>query len=254
MYIEKQRLFSKTPEGPQKNIASAPNYQDPYTPQKYQSKLPFNSTLRIDSIRKNRRSAVGGFWSSGVLIPTSNKSYGSYPSNNIVRKSHGSPRFPNIHKPLLEFDSDKYICDDLLSTDCEERTAEFKELLLKEFHRVLMGESKVFKSGLDAHNTYDVKYDSNNRKDRSRQDVMCALKSVKLRTVTVSDEPFASLGYRIPRAPLQQGRHYNTCAVVTSAGALLGSRLGEFIGKLFIEIMSKQGLLTNTIETVSNVA
>lgn len=232
MYIEKQRLFNKIPGGPQKTMASGLNYQSPYSPDKYQSKI-FNSTLRIDSIRKNRRSAVGGLWSGGVSMQASNKTSGSniHPSNNIVRKSHGSPRFPNIHKPLLEFDSDKYFCDDFLSADCEERTAEFKELLLKEFHRVLMGESKVFRSGLDAHNTYDVKYDSSNRKEASKKEVMCSLKAVKVRTVRASDEPFARLGFKIPRLALHQGRHYNTCAVVTSAGALLGSRLGDFIGK-----------------------
>ncbi|XP_026726043.1 beta-galactoside alpha-2,6-sialyltransferase 2 [Trichoplusia ni] len=230
MYIEKQRLFNKIPGGPQKTMASGLNYQSPYSPDKYQSKI-FNSTLRIDSIRKNRRSAVGGLWSGGVSMQASNKTSGSniHPSNNIVRKSHGSPRFPNIHKPLLEFDSDKYFCDDFLSADCEERTAEFKELLLKEFHRVLMGESKVFRSGLEAHNTYDVRYDSSNRKEASKKEVMCSLKAVKVRTVRASDEPFARLGFKIPRLALHQGRHYNTCAVVTSAGALLGSRLGDFI-------------------------
>ncbi|XP_047035147.1 beta-galactoside alpha-2,6-sialyltransferase 2 [Helicoverpa zea] len=228
MYIEKQKLFGKTSEGPQRTSLS---YQDRYTAERKPSELLFNSTLKIDFLRKNRRSAIGGFWSSGVSIRTSNKTSGSYiqPSNNIIRKSNGSPRFPNIHRPLLEFDSDKYICNDLLSTECEEKTAEFKKLLLKEFHRVLMGESKVFKSGLDALNTYDVKYDNSNRKESSREQVMCALKGVKVRTVTADDEPFARLGFRIPRAPLQEGRHYNTCAVVTSAGALLGSDLGEFI-------------------------
>lgn len=241
MYIEKQRLFSKTP-GPQKS-ASVLSYQETFVPEKYQSKSPYNVSLRIDSLRKNRRSAVGVLWSNGVVIQTSNKSSGSYnhPSNNIVRKSHGSPRFPNIHTPLLEFDTDKYICDDFLSSDCEERTAEFKELLLKEFHRVLMGDSKVFKSGLDAHNTYDVKYDGSNRKESSREEVMCALKRIKVRTVTADDEPFRRLGFKIPRAPLQEGRHFNTCAVVTSAGALLGSRMGDFIGKF---IISFEAILT----------
>lgn len=233
MYDEKQRNSSRSSENPPKTIVSGVNYKDKYAAEKLQFKLPFNSTLKIDFLRKNRRSAVGGYWSGGRSSQISNKTAGSYvhPSNNIVRKSNGSPRFPNIHKPLLEFDSDKYVCNDLLSTDCEELSAQFKELLLKEFHRVLMAESKVFTSGLDAHNTYDVKYNGSNRKTSSRDEVMCALKGVKVRTVTADDEPFARLGYRIPRQPLQEGRQYNTCAVVTSAGALLGSKLGKFIGK-----------------------
>lgn len=227
MYDEKQRNSSRTSDHPPKTI----NYQDKYAAEK-QFNLPLNSSLRIDLLRKNRRSAVGGYWSSGRSSQF-NRTAGSYvlPSNNIIRKSNGSPRFPNIHRPLLEFDSDKYVCDDLLSAECEEQTAEFKELLLKEFHRVLMEASKVFTSGLDVHNTYDVKYNSSKRKSRSRDEVMCALKRVKLRTVTADDHPFAKLGFKIPRAPLHEGRHYNNCAVVTSAGALLGSGLGKFIGE-----------------------
>lgn len=233
MYIEKQRLFSKAP-GPEKT-APVLNYQETYIPENYMSGSSYNVNSRVNSLRKNRRSAIAVLWGNGIVIQTSNKSSVSHnnPSNNIVRKSNGSPRFPNIQTPLLEFDSDKYICDDLSSSDCDRRTAEFKELLLKEFHRVLMGESKVFKSGLDAHNTYDVKYDGSNRKENSKGDVLCALKRVKVRTITTDDEPFKRLGYQIPKFPLKKGRHYNTCAVVTSAGALLGSRLGDFIGKFF---------------------
>ncbi|KAM3966552.1 beta-galactoside-a-2,6-sialyltransferase [Aphomia sociella] len=229
MYIEKQRLFNKTPGAgnPQKTTIK---YQDTYL-ENYNFKVVSNhSTLQIDSVRKNRRSAVGAVWSSGILTQGS-KSSGSLirPSTNIVRKSQGSPRFPNIHKPILEFDSDKYVCDDYTTTECEAQTAEFKELLLKEFHRVLMSDSKVFKSGLDSQNPYDVKYVGGQRRERSGHEVLCALKSVQVRTVTAQDEPFAHHGFRIPRFPLGHNRTYNTCAVVTSAGALLGSRLGEFI-------------------------
>ncbi|XP_022826171.1 beta-galactoside alpha-2,6-sialyltransferase 2 [Spodoptera litura] len=226
MHEEKQRNLTKS-DNPPKTMISGVNYAI----EKNNSRFLLNSTLRIEFLRKNRRSAVGGFWSSGGSRQMSNKTSSSYhvPSNNIVRKSNGSPRFPNIDRPLLEFDSDKYICNDVTSSDCKERTAKFKELLLKEFHRVLMGESKVFTSGLDVHNTYDVKYDSNSPKKSSREEVMCALKSVEVQTVTADDEPFARLGFKIPRAPLQEQSHYNTCAVVTSAGALLGSDLGEFI-------------------------
>ncbi|XP_026764485.2 beta-galactoside alpha-2,6-sialyltransferase 2 [Galleria mellonella] len=225
MYIEKQRLFNKTPGTPQKTTL---NYQDTYL-ENYNLKIVSNyTTLQIDPVRKNRRSAVGAAWSSNQ---ESSKPSGSLvrPSTNIVRKSQGRPRFPNIHKPILEFDSDKYVCDDYTTPNCESQTIEFKELLLKEFHRVLMSDSKVFKSGLDSQNPYNVKYVGGQRRERSRQEVLCALKAVQVRTVTAKDEPFARLGFHIPRDPLQQNRTFNTCAVVTSAGALLGSRLGEFI-------------------------
>lgn len=232
MYLEKQRLFSKPAGSPQKT--SSDLNQGTSFMEKFNSKLSPNfTTLRIDYTRKNRRSAIGAFWNSGSLWPSSGTSGPpARPSNNIVRKSQGSPRFPNIHKPVLEFDNDKYICDDYTTPECKQQTSEFKELLLKEFHRVLMSDSKVFKSGLDAHNLYNVKYASGQRKDLSKEDILCALGRVQLQTITSKDEPFGRLGFHIPKTPLQQNHVFNTCAVVTSAGALLGSRLGEYIGKL----------------------
>lgn len=233
MYIEKQRLFSKSPGNPQKTSLSGLGYQF-MDRQQYNFNTAFNlSTLKVESVHKR---SAGAFRSNGKLSQTSDKYSGTQirPSNNVVRKSNGSPRFPNIHKPILEFDSDKYVCDDYSTSECEARSTEFKELMLKEFHRVLMSESKVFRSGLDSQNTYDVKYEGGRGRNLSRLEVLCALKRVGVRTVTGEDEPFKGLGYRIPGGALQAGRAFNTCAVVTSAGALLGSRLGEFIGKCFI--------------------
>lgn len=227
MYIERQRLFNKSPSTPQR-AATILNSQDAYV-EKYSSKIPSNySQIKVNSLRKNRRSAIGSYWNGAALTKTSDSP--GRQSNNIVRKSQGSPRFPNIHKPILEFDSDRYMCDDYLSSECETQTVEFKELLLKEFHRVLMSESKVYRSGLESQNHYDVKYVNVNRKEHTREDVLCALKKVPVQTVTAEDQPFAGLGFKIPSDALQGNRLFNTCAVVTNAGALLGSRLGLFIG------------------------
>ncbi|XP_072936076.1 beta-galactoside alpha-2,6-sialyltransferase 2 [Epargyreus clarus] len=230
MNIEKQRLFSKSAET-QKSVASGISYQEAYNAEKFNYNTALNnSVLKVDMSHKSRRS-VNNFRSSGQLMQTSNKSSGTQirPSNNVVRKIHGSPRFPNIHKPILEFDSDKYACADFTTSDCAARSTEYKELLLKEFHRVLMSDSKVFTSGLDSQNPYDVKYERGSSKQLNRKDILCALGAVAVRTVTAEDEPFARLGFKIPKFPLQQKQAFDTCAVVTSAGALLGSRLGEFI-------------------------
>ncbi|XP_039745080.1 beta-galactoside alpha-2,6-sialyltransferase 2 [Pararge aegeria] len=225
MSIEKQRLFSKTHDPPPKSIAGI-SFQD--GTKNFHSVINI-SVLKFDNARKSRRSVVA--FKTGQLMQWNNKSSGSQarPSNNIVVKSHGIPRFPNIHKPILEFDSEKYLCSDYTTQECKSKSNEFKEMLLKEFHRVLMSESKVFTSGLDSQNSYDVKYERGALKHESREDVLCALGRVFVRTITARDEPFASLGYKIPKRPLQEGRLFNNCAVVTSAGALLGSRLGEFI-------------------------
>lgn len=227
MYIERQRLFNKSPSTPQR--AATLTGQDLYM-EKYSSNTPSNNT-QLNTARKNRRSAIGSYWSGSGLTQAKTSSPPGRPSNNIVRKTQGSPRFPNIHKPVLELDSDRYMCDDYLTPTCDSQTAEFKQMLLKEFHRVLMADSKVYRSGLESQNHYDVKYENVNRKEHTKEDILCALKRVAVQTVTAKDEPFARLGFRIPPNPLQENKVFNTCAVVTNAGALLGSRLGEFIGR-----------------------
>ncbi|CAH2099969.1 unnamed protein product [Euphydryas editha] len=232
MSLERQRLFNKAHATPQNNGKSGISYQETFSENIIYNSVINASLLNVDSIRKRS----GAVFKSGQVISWPNKSYGAQarPPNNIVVRKHGSPRFPNIHKAILEFDSDKYVCNDLTTLECESKTAEFKELLLKEFHRVLMSDSKVFTSGLESQNPYDVKYVRGYVKQLTRGELLCALGKVALRTVEAEDSPFDSLGFNIPKNPLQKHRTFNTCALVSSSGALLGSRLGEFIGKYTI--------------------
>ncbi|XP_032515182.2 beta-galactoside alpha-2,6-sialyltransferase 2 [Danaus plexippus] len=230
MSIERQRLFSKTPGPPHKNSIAGISFQETFS-ENIQTNIAIHgnsSILNADSIRKIRRSVA---LKASQISQGSNRSNGSQMrfANNIVLKSHGSPRFPNIHTPVLEFDSDKYNCEDYTMPECESKTIEFKELLLKEFHRVLMSESKVFTSGLESQNPYNVKYQRSAVKQYSREEILCALLKVRVKTVTSKDQPFARLGFQIPKYPILKNKRFNSCAVVTSAGALLGSRLGEFI-------------------------
>ncbi|XP_068629090.1 beta-galactoside alpha-2,6-sialyltransferase 2 [Battus philenor] len=228
MNIERQRLFNKTPVSPQRvNNGQDITYQENFYSEKYNTNSVYTKSISKDqSGHMNKRSVVS-MKNSGKLYQSPGTQ--ARPSTNIVRKSNGSPRFPNIHKPILEFDSDKYACNDYLTTDCEIRTAEFKTLLLKEFHRVLMSDSKVFTSGLNSQNTYDVQYERGQWKETTKRDIECALSGISVKTVTANDEPFKRLNYPIPTEPLLGHRTFNTCAVVTSAGSLLGSHLGDFI-------------------------
>lgn len=224
MYMEKQRLFDRpTGSSPTENSRSI---YDNYGPGRY-TDITYINKSRNQRGAKSRRSAFGGYWSGNS---GGEQQSGHQPSNNIIRRLSGGPRFPNVHNPLLEFDTHKYACQDLASAECAARTAQFKQSLLKEFHRVLMGEGRVFKSGLDVHNTYNVRHTGGVGRERPGKEVLCALGRVPLRTVTSQDEPFKSQGFRIPGNALRRGRRYATCAVVTSAGALLRSRLGHFIG------------------------
>ncbi|XP_073943453.1 beta-galactoside-a-2,6-sialyltransferase [Choristoneura fumiferana] len=200
-------------------------------------------------LAKVRRSAVGHYRKNKVANKANNTGIAD---NKVIKKSHGSPRFPNIHSPVLEFDSGRYSCNDSTSIQCVGITSSFRELVEKEFHRVLMSESRVFKSGLASQNIYNVHFDGEYGKRRPRGEVLCALGRVRVRTVTRQDQPFARLGFSVPPAPLQPERAFNTCAVVSSSGALLGSRLGSFIDSHDMVLRFNNAPTTNFTEDVGS--
>ncbi|KAM9710176.1 beta-galactoside alpha-2,6-sialyltransferase 2 isoform 2-T5 [Menidia menidia] len=87
-------------------------------------------------------------------------------------------------------------------------------------------------------NKHHVSYKGHRRAAQSPRDLLCQIKAqARLRTVDGSEQPFSALGWAglVPSQPLEhlyrrQGQEgFRTCAVVTSAGAILRSGLGKEI-------------------------
>uniref|UniRef100_A0A8C7FI26 Beta-galactoside alpha-2,6-sialyltransferase 2 n=1 Tax=Oncorhynchus kisutch TaxID=8019 RepID=A0A8C7FI26_ONCKI len=85
-------------------------------------------------------------------------------------------------------------------------------------------------------NRHHVAYRGLRRGRQSRRDVLCELKEqARLRTLDGTEQPFSGLGWDrlVPPRPLEQlwgqGSKFKSCAVVTSAGAILNSSLGREI-------------------------
>ncbi|XP_013867104.1 beta-galactoside alpha-2,6-sialyltransferase 2 [Austrofundulus limnaeus] len=87
-------------------------------------------------------------------------------------------------------------------------------------------------------NKHSVSYKGHRKTSQSAKDMLCQMKAqAQLRTLDGSEEPFSSLGWVdfVPPLPLerlsrrQEKSSLKTCAVVTSAGAMLRSRLGKEI-------------------------
>ncbi|XP_076016639.1 beta-galactoside alpha-2,6-sialyltransferase 2 [Genypterus blacodes] len=87
-------------------------------------------------------------------------------------------------------------------------------------------------------NKHHVSYKGRRRTAQSAKQLLCQLKAqARLRTVDGSEQPFSLLGWaalapRLPLERLHSGRDqkgFKTCAVVTSAGAILRSGLGKEI-------------------------
>jgi hypothetical protein len=95
----------------------------------------------------------------------------------------------------------------------------------------------VFKTRGNGNNPYNVHYmgPRGSYVGKSVQELVCGLKKKvgSIRTVSALDEPFTAQGLRelFPKTPIFTEK-YNTCAIVTNAGSLSGSRLGTFIGEL----------------------
>lgn len=89
-------------------------------------------------------------------------------------------------------------------------------------------------------NKHHVSYKGHRRAAQSAKELLCQMKvQARLRTVDGSEQPFSSLGWArlVPPLPLEQLRgqqeqsSFKSCAVVTSAGAILRSGLGKEIGE-----------------------
>lgn len=94
---------------------------------------------------------------------------------------------------------------------------------------------KVLKGQLSS-NKHQVVYQGPRGPPRSQSQLYCDLKRrTRIRTVDGTEEPFFSLGWKrlVPSLSLQQlwTSRFRTCAVVTSAGAVLNSSLGPEIGE-----------------------
>lgn len=89
-------------------------------------------------------------------------------------------------------------------------------------------------------NKHHVSYQGHRRAAQNAKELLCQMKvQARLRTVDGSEQPFASLGWArlVPSLPLerlhrrQDQSSFKSCAVVTSAGAILRSGLGKEIGE-----------------------
>lgn len=192
------------------------NVTDPYPMQGYnKSNLPI---------------IIGGY-NKFLVLKKNNRSKKQI---NVITKNGGRPRFPNLERSFIEMDSKKHQCEIEKPERCMGKVEEFKSLVLKEFRRILMDEGNILKA-ITSSNPYSVVYNATkhgNYKEKDTKELLCDLKSKSIRTITALDAPFAALGFgkRIPKLPLLKNNFYNSCAIVASSGALLGSNLGNFIG------------------------
>lgn len=149
--------------------------------------------------------------------------------NPITIIKNSKPRFPNLQESEFQMDTKKFRCLQNESTsECHKKTFEYKTQLLKELRRVsLMDESNMLKHK----NPYNVHYNGTKGVDTNVKDMLCALQSINLKTITRNEYPFSNETFKefFPKKGPFENKTFKSCAIVASAGSLRDSSLGQRI-------------------------
>lgn len=154
------------------------------------------------------------------------------------------PLFASSKNEKLPLEPKVYRCTNRHSLDCMNRTDIFRKKILREFQTSLNEEIT------DSSNYYNVTYANPDEMSKKYQSTSMLL-DAKVRVLTKNDPPFDKnkIGRLFPARRIF-GRCFatspKTCAIVSSAGSLFQSGMGQFIGWYMINIPRLNfSLLTN---------
>ncbi|XP_072388882.1 beta-galactoside alpha-2,6-sialyltransferase 1 [Diabrotica undecimpunctata] len=151
-------------------------------------------------------------------------------NSTVLLIKNSKPRFPNLQPKDFELDAKRYVClKNDSSTNCDKKTAEFKENIVNELRRVFTDESNILRMGKQ--NPYNVHFRGfrGNFLEKPPEKVLCQLHDTALRTLKRSDVKHHPLKDFIPKRALFENKRFNSCAIVASAGSLKDSNLGSLI-------------------------
>lgn len=131
----------------------------------------------------------------------------------------------------LTFDPFVYKCNNKHSIDCLNKTKEFRVKILSEFEKTLLEPID------ETSNIYNVEYEHPD--DMIKYNPTCMVLDAKVRMLTNKDSPFDAnkIGRLFPTRKLFGKKFMSvsrSCVIVSSAGSLFRSGLGQFIGKRHI--------------------
>ncbi|TDG47759.1 hypothetical protein AWZ03_005903 [Drosophila navojoa] len=137
------------------------------------------------------------------------------------------PRLKVSKNTKLTLSPKLYLCHDKYSSECQNKTASFRRRIVQSFERS-MSES------LNDSNHYNVDYKPvfGDSFEEQYYPSSCLVMEAGVRVLRRKDPPFNKLpfGRLFPRQKLFRNvKNIKTCAIVSSAGSLAGSKLGRFI-------------------------
>ncbi|XP_058981765.1 beta-galactoside alpha-2,6-sialyltransferase 1 [Musca domestica] len=137
------------------------------------------------------------------------------------------PRLKVSKTTKLNLNAKHYLCHDKLSPVCANKTQAFKERVLKIFEKSLM-------ESVNESNFYNVDFKPvfGDSFEEQYYPSTCLVMEAGVRVLKRKDPPFNKLqfGKLFPKQKLfRQKKNIKTCAIVSSAGSMAGSKLGRFI-------------------------
>ncbi|XP_073812891.1 beta-galactoside-a-2,6-sialyltransferase [Musca autumnalis] len=137
------------------------------------------------------------------------------------------PRLKVSKTTKLNLNAKHYQCHDKLSPVCANKTQAFKERVLKIFEKSLM-------ESVNESNFYNVDFKPvfGDSFEEQYYPSTCLVMEAGVRVLKRKDPPFNKLqfGKLFPKQKLfRQKKNIKTCAIVSSAGSMAGSKLGRFI-------------------------
>ncbi|KAM7343875.1 beta-galactoside-a-2,6-sialyltransferase isoform 2-T4 [Cochliomyia hominivorax] len=137
------------------------------------------------------------------------------------------PRLKVSKTTKLTLNPKIYLCHDKYSQMCENKTQVFKERILRAFDKAMM-------ESLNESNFYNVDFKPvfGDSFEEQYYPSTCLVMEAGVRVLKRKDPPFNKLqfGKLFPKQKLfRQNKNIKTCAIVSSAGSMAGSKLGRFI-------------------------
>lgn len=161
------------------------------------------------------------------------------------------PRLKVSKNTKLTLSPKLYLCHDKYAEQCHNKTAAFRQRIVQVFERSM-------RESLNETNHYNVDYKPvfGDSFEEQYYPSTCLVMEAGVRVLRRKDPPFNKLpfGRLFPRQKLFRNvKNIKTCAIVSSAGSLAGSKLGRFIGKScksnFFQCMSEVLFRSNFAHT-----
>lgn len=135
-------------------------------------------------------------------------------STNLLTR----PKIKFSQSLSIPIKAENFRCFDKDDLECQTKTKNFRNKVLEEFQKNI--------NASNASNSYKIEYEN------SFKNSICSLSKPIIRTLNPDELKQHELSQILPKQKMFE-KKFKSCVIVSSAGSLLHSNFGDFIGKQF---------------------